>query len=95
MTNARTPHGWAGVAQIAVPELAPQAVRERIRKRWEQRRAETEIPPRLLGLSGEVEEWGGDVRYLSADYRSFWPRPDDSPAPGFVPLSLRVLEVRP
>lgn len=53
----RAPYGWAGLAQIAVPEMASQAVRERIRRRWEQRRAETD------GETVATGRWMFDGRY--------------------------------
>ena len=84
-----------------ITAYAPEAVRRRIRKRWEKRREETKTPPiltvyvRPIDVDNEEDPWHDVSRYFSATFRTWWPRPADSHVPGYVPFSLRNLIVRP
>lgn len=83
------------------PTNASEAVRRRIRARWEKRREETSTPPTLhlggtrpIDVDDEHDPSKRTSRYFSATYRSWWPRPAGDHSPGFVPFSLRNLTVR-
>lgn len=76
--------------------FAEESVRERMRRRWERRRTETETPPALFDYRGMVDpSTAEESRYFSADLRTYWPCSDDGYPRGYVPFSLRIMTVCP
>lgn len=72
---------------------AEDAVRARMRNRWEERREETDQPPKLYLGSQERSGEMGD-HYFSAAWRGRFPLTNER-VTNWTPFSLRNLTVRP
>lgn len=75
--------------RAAFATYAEDSVRQRMRKRWEERREETKMPPLLfLGSEPRLPSENENGPHFSADWRGRFPSKS-----GWTPFSLREMNV--